>query len=411
MAGGRQAAKAPTALDRGREVRLNPLYSSLPTTIFEEMSGLSRETGAINLGQGFPDGPGPIDILQAAAEATLHGSNQYPPMRGTPRLRQAVADHYRRFHGLAIGGDDVLVTSGATEALASTLLALISPGDEVLLIQPLYDAYLPLVLRAGGTARMATMKPPDWRLPLGEIAEALRGGVRLLVLNNPVNPTGRVFDEDELAALARLCVEHDAVAICDEVWEHVLFGEHRHIPLITLPGMAGRCVKIGSAGKIFALTGWKVGFVVAAPPLLAGIAGAHQFITFTTPPNLQEAVAYGLAKDAAWFGGMRETYRASRDRLAAGLGRAGYVVLPGAGTYFLCVDLAASGIATDDRAFSLRMVHEAGVASIPLSAFYAEAPLRSTIRLCFAKQDDVLDEAVARMAAFRERVIAGQGQP
>jgi aspartate/methionine/tyrosine aminotransferase len=370
------------------------------------MSGLARDTGAINLGQGFPDGPGPTDLLAAAVDATLHGSNQYPPMRGTPRLRQAVADHYRRSQGLALAGEDVLITSGATEALAATLLALISPGDEVLLIQPLYDAYLPLVQRAGGTARFATMQPPDWRLPLAAIADALSDGVRLLVLNNPVNPTGRVFDEDELTALARLCIAHDAVAICDEVWEHVVFGDQLHIPLIGLPGMAGRSVKIGSAGKIFGLTGWKVGFVTAAPGLLAGIAGAHQFLTFTTPPNLQEAVAYGLGKDSAWFDEMRAGYRLSRARLAAGLTAAGYAVLPGAGTYFLCVDLRASGIGLDDRDFSLRMVREAGVASIPLSSFYAEQPLRSVIRLCFAKQPEVLDEAVRRMAAFRETLIA-----
>jgi N-succinyldiaminopimelate aminotransferase len=372
------------------------------------MSHLARETGAINLGQGFPDGPGPADVLEAAAAATLHGSNQYPPMRGTPHLRQAVAEHYNRFHQLGITGDDVLVTSGATEALAATLLALISPGDEVLLIQPLYDAYLPLVQRAGGAARFVTMQPPDWRLPIDAIAAALADGVRLLVLNNPVNPTGRVFDRDELAALARLCVAHDAIAICDEVWEHVVFGEHRHIPLISLPGMAERTVKIGSAGKIFALTGWKIGFVVAAPALLAGIAGAHQFLTFTTAPNLQEAVAYGLAKDAAWFDQECAGYRASRERLERGLSKAGYVVLPGAATYFLCVDLAASGIATDDRAFCLALVHDAGVAAIPLSSFYAEQPVRSIIRLCFAKRPEVLDSAIERMAAFRQRLIPGE---
>jgi aspartate/methionine/tyrosine aminotransferase len=370
------------------------------------MSALARETGAINLGQGFPDAPGPADVRQAAAEAVLNGSNQYPPMRGTPRLRQAVADHYGRFQGLAVTSDNVLITSGATEALASALLALVSPGDEVLLIQPLYDAYLPLVRQAGGRARFARMEPPDWRLPLPAIAEALDDGVRLLVLNNPVNPTGRVFDEAELATLARLCVAHDAIAICDEVWEHVVFGDHPHTPLIGLPGMTERTVKIGSAGKIFGLTGWKVGFVVAAPALLAGVAGAHQFLTFTTAPNLQEAVAFGLAKDAAWFEEMRADYRTSRARLAAGLTGAGFAVLPGTGTYFLCVDLRASGIGVDDRSFSLAMVREAGVASIPLSSFYAEQPLRSVIRLCFAKQPEVLDEAVGRMAAFREALIA-----
>jgi aspartate/methionine/tyrosine aminotransferase len=328
-------------------------------------------------------------------------------MRGMPRLRQAVADHYRRFQGLDLTSEAVLVTSGATEALASALLALISPGDAVLLIQPLYDAYLPLVRRAGGTARFARMEPPEWRLPLDAIAEALKDGVRLLVLNNPVNPTGRVFGRDELAELARLCVAHDAIAICDEVWEHVTVGDEGHIPLLALPGMAERTVKIGSAGKIFGLTGWKVGFVVTAPALLAGIAGAHQFLTFTTPPNLQEAVAYGLGKDAAWFEEMRAGYRAARARLAAGLTAGGYDVLPGTGTYFLCVDLGASGIDLDDRSFSLRMVQEAGVASIPLSSFYAERPLRSVLRLCFAKQPEVLDQAIARMTDFRRRIVAG----
>jgi aspartate/methionine/tyrosine aminotransferase len=368
------------------------------------MSGLARETGAINLGQGFPDGPGPADVLDAAVQATLHGSNQYPPMRGTARLREAVADHYRRHQQLSVAAENVLITSGATEALASALLALVSPGDEVLLIQPLYDAYLPLVQRAGGTARFATMQPPDWRLPLDEIEAALKDGVRLLVLNNPVNPTGRVFGEEELTTLAALCVDHDAIAICDEVWEHVVYGAKPHVPLIGLPGMAERTVKIGSAGKIFALTGWKVGFVVAAPALLAGIAGAHQFLTFTTPPNLQEAVAYGLGKAASWFEEQRAIYRASRDRLSAGLTRSGFHVLPGEATYFLCIDLAASGIRLADRDFCMEMVHDAGVASIPLSSFYAERPVRSVVRLCFAKQPEVLDEAVARMAAFRQRI-------
>ena len=383
---------------------MNPIYADMPTSVFEEISILARKTGAINLGQGFPDHAGPLDVRQAAAEAVLNGSNQYPPMMGTDRLRGAVADHCRRFHGLAFEAGDVLVTSGATEALSAALLALIAPGDEVLLIQPMYDAYLPLVRRAGGTAKLVAMGPPAWRLPVDAIAAAIGPRTRLVVLNNPLNPIARVFDEGEIAALAALCVRHDLIAVCDEVWEHVLFDGRRHLPLIAAEGMRERAVKIGSAGKIFSLTGWKVGFVVAVPALLGPIARAHQFLTFTTPPNLQEAVAYGLGKDEAYFREMRLAYQRSRDRLAGRLAAAGYAVLPSEGTYFLCVDLAASGIPLGDRAFCLRAIEEAGVAAIPISAFYGENAPTSVIRLCFAKSDAVLDEAATRLAAFAEKV-------
>ncbi|MFT3978572.1 MAG: aminotransferase [Sphingomonas bacterium] len=383
---------------------MNPVYATMATTIFEEMSALARETGAINLGQGFPDAIGPEELLRAAADAVLAGPNQYPPSAGLPVLREAAAGWYRRFQSLDFEAGDVLVTSGATEALAASLLAIVSPGDEVILFEPMYDAYRPLIERAGGVARAVTLRPPDWRMPIAEVAAAIGGRTRAIVLNNPNNPTGRLFSHAELAALAELCAAHDLIAICDEVWEHVVFGGAPHVPFIALPGMAERAVKIGSAGKIFGLTGWKVGFIVAAPRLLQPIAHAHQFLTFTTPPCLQIAVAHGLGLDDDFFTRSRAGLEHSRDRLATLLTAEGFTVLPGEGTYFLIVDLAASGVAGGDAALARRMVHEAGVASIPLSPFYmSEAAPPGLIRLCFAKPDEVLAEAAKRLGGWLAR--------
>ena len=387
---------------------MNPLYTSMPITIFEEMSALARARGAINLGQGFPDGPGPPDVLEAAATAVLTGSNQYPPSRGLSETREAVADHYRLHQQLDVTANQVLVTSGATEALAASLLAILSPGDEILLLEPMYDAYLPLVRQAGGVARLATVRPPHWRLPIGEIDAAISPRTRAILLNNPLNPAARAFDGQELAQLAALCVRHDLIAICDEVWEHVVFDGRRHVPLIGLEGMAERSVKIGSAGKMFALTGWKVGFAVARPGLLDPIARAHQFLTFTTPPNLQAAVAYGLGKDLSFFDEMRTVLQRSRDRLAGALVAGGFVVLPSEGIYFIVLDLAASGLAEGDRALCRSMIDEAGVAAIPLSAFYATDHVPAgQVRLCFAKADAVLDEAAERLIAWRRTLSGG----
>ena len=384
---------------------MNPVYAGLGTTIFEEMSGLARAHGAINLGQGFPDGDGPVDVRQAAADALFNLSNQYPPMMGLAELRQAVATHYAHHQALGFAADDVLVTSGATEALAAAILALVSDGDEVLLIQPSYDAYLPLVRRAGGVARFLSLAPPAWRLTAEAVEAAFASAPRVVIFNNPLNPAGRAFDREEVALLAAACRRHGTIALCDEVWEHVVFDGRAHHPLIVEPGMVSQAIKIGSAGKIFSMTGWKVGFVIAAPALLQPITRAHQFLTFTTPPALQAGVAYGLGKEDGWFAAQRAGYQRSRDRLAAALRAAGFVVLASESTYFLCVDLAASGVALDDRAFCLRAVAEAGVAAIPVSAFYAEDAPRHVVRLCFAKQDALLDEAALRLGMFRDVLL------
>lgn len=381
----------------------NPIFSTLPTTVFEEMSGLARSLGAINLGQGFPDDLGPEPIRRKAADAVLNGYNQYPPMRGLPELRQAVAAHYARHQGLDLDWEsEVTITSGATEALTASFLALIQPGDEVVLFQPLYDSYLPMIRLAGGVPRLVRLSPPHWRFDRAMLEAAFSERTRFVVLNNPINPAGVVLPDEDLALLAEFCVRFDATAICDEVWEQVVFGTARHRPLIAYPGMRGRTVKIGSAGKMFGLTGWKVGFLCAAPELTHSLARAHQFLTFTTAPNLQAAVAWGLENPGDWFEAMPRQLEASRDRMAEGLRREGFAVLPSQGTYFLNVDLPASEIDEPDRAFCLRAVHEAGVAAIPVSAFYEDAPVTTIMRLCFSKADAVLDEGVRRLARARE---------
>jgi aspartate/methionine/tyrosine aminotransferase len=381
----------------------NPIFADLPTTIFEEMSGLARELGAINLGQGFPDDPGPEAVRARAAQAVMDGYNQYPPMAGLPELRQAVAAHYAASQGLDLDwAAEVTITSGATEALAAAFMGLIEPGDEVIVFQPVYDAYPPLIRRAGGTVQLVGLSPPHWRFDGDMLERAVGPRTRFIVLNNPMNPTGVVLPPEDLALLAEFCVRHDLIAICDEVWEQVVFGNAVHRPLMGFRGMRERAVKIGSAGKMFGLTGWKVGFLCAAPALTHALARAHQFLTFTTPPNLQTAVAFGLESGADWFAAMPQALARSRGRLAEGLRREGFAVLPGQGTYFLNLDLAASGVEEADRAFALRAVRAAGVASIPVSALYAEEPVTTILRLCFAKQDAVLDEAVRRLAQARE---------
>jgi len=386
----------------------NPIFSSLPTTIFEEMSGLARSLGAVNLGQGFPDDPGPEAIRARAADAVLNGYNQYPPMAGLPELRQAVAAHYGRAQGLDLDwASEVTVTSGATEALAAAFLGLIEPGDEVIVFQPLYDSYLPMIRLAGGVAKLVSLQPPQWRFDRAMLAAAFSPRTRFVVLNNPNNPAGTVLPDEDLALLAEFCVTYGVTAICDEVWEQVVFGNARHRPLIAYPGMRERCVKIGSAGKMFGLTGWKVGFLCAGASLTQALARAHQFLTFTTPPNLQAAVAFGLENSDGWFRQMPRDLERSRDRLSQGLRREGFAVLPSEGTYFANVDLAASGVAEPDREFCLRAVKAAGVAAIPVSALYEADSVTSIVRLCFSKRDETLDAGVERLARARALSIKG----
>ena len=385
----------------------NPIFSSLPMTVFEEMSGLARTLGAINLGQGFPDDPGPEAVRAHAADAVLNGYNQYPPMAGLPDLRAAVAGHYARTQGLDLDPTaEITITSGATEALAAAFLGLIQPGDEVIVFQPLYDSYLPVIRLAGGVPKLISLQPPRWRFDRAMLEAAFSDATKFVVLNNPNNPAGTVLPDEDLALLAELCVKHDVIAICDEVWEQVVFGNAKHRPLIAFPGMRERCVKIGSAGKMFGLTGWKVGFLCAAPNLSYSLARAHQFLTFTTAPNLQAAVAWGLDNSQDWFAQMPRDLERSRDRLSEGLKREGFAVLPAQGTYFLNIDLTASGVAEPDRDFCLRAVYQAGVAAIPVSALYEEDVVRNIVRLCFSKRDATLDAGIERLAKARELSVA-----
>ncbi|MBN8975853.1 MAG: aminotransferase [Rhizobiales bacterium] len=378
---------------------MNQVFAGLPVTVFEAMSQLARDNNAINLGQGFPDAPGPEDIRRAAADAVVNGYNQYPSMMGIPELRQAIATHYARWHGLNLDPmTEVMVTSGGTEALTSSLLAVIEPGDEVVLFQPMYDSYLPIIRQAGGIPRLVRLQPPGWRLNEEILREVFNHKTKAVVFNNPLNPAAVVYPREDLELLARFCQEFDTIAICDEVWEHVVFDGREHVPLIAIPGMRERTLKIGSAGKIFGLTGWKIGFVCAAPPLLRVAAKVHQFLTFTTAPNLQVAVAYGLGKPDAFFHGMRSELARSRDRLTAGLTSLGFPVLPSQGTYFLTVDLSVLGLNETDEAFCRRIVTEHKVAAIPVSAFYEANAVTSVVRFCFSKNDATLDAALERLS-------------
>ncbi len=377
----------------------NTLLAQTGTTIFTTMSALATEHGAINLGQGFPDTDGPPDVIAAAIAALQDGRNQYPPMTGVPELRQAVSQANARFYGItADPTTEIVVTSGATEAITACLMALLNPGDEVVLIEPLYDTYLPVVRLLGATPRLVRLRPPKWELPRAELAAAFGSRTKAILLNTPMNPTGKVFTAAELAFIADLMVRHDTYAVCDEVYEHLTYDGWRHIPLMTLPGLRERCLRVGSAGKTFSLTGWKIGYVTGPAALCGLVAKAHQNLTFTTPPNLQRAVAVGLAKDDAYFAGLATALAHKRDRLSAGLAAIGMTVLPAMGSYFVTADFSPLGFAGDDQAFCRHITTEAKVTAIPVSAFYeGEAPGHYA-RFAFCKQDAVLDEAVARLA-------------
>jgi aspartate/methionine/tyrosine aminotransferase len=383
----------------------NSLLAATGTTVFTVMSALANQHGAINLGQGFPDTEGPADVIQAAADALLDQRNQYPPLTGVPELRQAVSAANRRFYGIeADPTTEVVVTSGATEAITACLMALLNPGDEVVLIEPLYDTYLPVVRMLGAVPRLVRLQPPKWELPRAELAAAFGPKTKAILLNTPMNPASKVFTAAELAFIADLVQKHDAYAVCDEVYEHLTFDGWRHIPLMSLPGMRERCMRIGSAGKTFSVTGWKIGYITAPAALAGTIAKAHQLLTFTTPPNLQRAAAAGLAKDDAYFAGLAAALQAKRDRLSAGLAAIGFTVLPAQGSYFVTCDFAPlmnkmGGFNGNDEEFCRHITEHAKVCAIPVSAFYDGNAPSHWARFAFCKQDHVLDEALARLAA------------
>ena len=377
----------------------NTYLGSIGTTIFTVMSALATEHGSINLGQGFPDTEGPADVVKAAADALKDGRNQYPPMPGVPELRKAVAAANKRFYGLDIDGmTEVTVTSGATEAITACLMAVLDPGDEVVLIEPLYDTYVPVVRMLGAIPRIVRLTPPHWELPRDALTAAFGPKTKAILFNSPMNPCSKVFTADELAFIAGLVERHDTYAICDEVYEHLIFDGLKHIPLMTLPGMRERTMRIGSAGKTFSLTGWKVGYVTAGAALTPLVQKAHQNLTFTTAPNLQRAVAVGLGKDDAYFASLARDLQDRRDLLAKGLASVGFSVLPSHGSYFVTTDFAPLGFNGDDVAFCRHITEKAGVTAIPVSAFYddPDAP-RHYARFAFCKRPEVLEEAIARL--------------
>jgi N-succinyldiaminopimelate aminotransferase len=370
------------------------------TTIFTEMSALALRTGAINLGQGFPDTDGPAEIVDAVTAAMRAGANQYAPLPGVPELCAAIAEHQRRRYGLEVDPDTgVQVTFGATEAIAATMLGLLEPGDEVVVLEPFYDSYAAAIAMAGATRRLVTLRPPDFALDPDELAAAARGArVRMLLLNSPHNPTGRVLARPELEAVARACVENDLVAVTDEVYEHLVY-DGEHVPLATLPGMAHRTLTISSAGKSFSFTGWKIGWCSGPPELVAAARAAKQFMSFAGGTPLQHAVAVALADAERHVAPLRRSLQGARDRLCAGLEAAGFDVGVPQGGYFVNADLTPLGVA-DATAWCRALPARAGVVAIPTSAFYADPRAgRTLVRFAFCKRREVIDEAVGRLVA------------
>ncbi|HET6874350.1 MAG TPA: pyridoxal phosphate-dependent aminotransferase [Acidimicrobiales bacterium] len=374
----------------------------LGTTVFAEMSALAEATGSINLGQGFPDEDGPAEVRDAAIAAIRAGINQYPPGPGFADLRLAVAEHQKRFYDVSLDPDqEVLVTAGATEALTAAVLALCEPGDEVLCFEPFYDSYGAAIAFAGATRRTVLLQPPDWSFDPERLARAVTDRTRLLLLNSPHNPTGKVFSDDELEAVAEVCRDRDLVAVTDEVYEHLVFDGH-HRPLSTLPGMAERTLTISSAGKTFSFTGWKIGWVTGPADLVAAVRTVKQFLTYVNGAPFQPAVATGLRLPDSYFASAAWSLREKRDRLCAGLVAAGFAVHVPAATYFVIVDTGPLGF-LDGAALCREMPSRCGVVAVPAAAFYSD-PTAPTplVRFAFCKRPEVLDEAVARLARLRE---------
>jgi len=378
---------------------LNRRLTGMDTTIFAEMSALAVATGSINLGQGFPDTDGPAVVARAAADAILAGrGNQYPPGPGIPELRQAIAAHQKRFYGLDLNPDtEVLVTAGATEAIAAAMLALLEPGDEVIALEPYYDSYAACIAMAGATRVPVTLRPPGFRPDIDALRAAVTSRTRLILLNSPHNPTGMVLSAAELAAIAGIAVERDLLVVTDEVYEHIVF-DGEHISIVSLPGMAGRTVSISSAGKTFSFTGWKIGWVTGSPALVAAVRSAKQFLTYVSGGPFQYAIATALAMPDSFFASLAADLRRKRDLLAAGLDRAGFEVFSPQGTYFITTDIGR--LSTDDGAdFCRRLPERCGVVAIPNAVFYDHAEAgRSQVRFAFCKRDEVLSEAASRLA-------------
>ncbi|MEV7146081.1 pyridoxal phosphate-dependent aminotransferase [Streptomyces sp. NPDC093084] len=390
-----------TGMTSSERPLLNRRLAEFGTTIFAEMSALALRTGSINLGQGFPDTDGPEEVREAAVRALRDGrGNQYPPGPGVPELRAAVAAHQERRYGLSYDPDaEVLVTAGATEAIAAALLALVEPGDEVVALEPYYDSYAACIAMAGGTRVPVTLRPDGtaFRLDLDELRAAVTPRTRLLLVNTPHNPTGTVLTRAELTAIAELAVERDMLVVTDEVYEHLVFDDAGHLPLATLPGMRERTVTIGSAGKTFSFTGWKVGWVTSTPRLVTAVRAAKQFLTYVSSGPFQYAVAEALALPDAYFEAFRDDMRTKRDILAAGLAEAGFTVYDTAGTYFITTDIRPLG-ESDGFAFCRSLPERAGVVAIPNAVFYDHreegAPF---VRFAFCKRPEVLKEAAERL--------------
>jgi len=378
----------------------NPVFASLPTSIFQHITMLALEHDALNLGQGFPDQDGPLSLREIAARALIEGPNQYPPSKGLMVLRQAVAAHAAKFYGLNYDPEDeVVITSGGTEAVTGSLMAMAGAGDEVVMIEPTYDSYRPMAEAAGAVVKAVKLKPPGWRLEEAELREAIGPKTRAILINSPHNPAGRALSREELIMLARVVSETETVVICDEVYEHLVYDGKPHIPLATLPGMRARCVRVGSAGKIFSLTGWKVGWVAGPRELVSVVTKAHQFITFTTSPALQLGVAHGLTHEMGFALTQTARLQKNRDILAKGLSRMGFDVLPCEGTYFLTAGISRL---TNEKDFPFceRLIREAGVALIPLSAFFKSGEPDTFVRFGFCKQQALIEQALERLEKY-----------
>lgn len=379
-------------------MRTNRRLAPFGTSIFAEMTRRARETGAVNLAQGFPDFDGPEFAKEAAIRAIRDGHGQYAPTSGVPELTRALAERYRADYALAYDpAAEITVTSGATEAIFSAVQGLVEPGDEVILLEPFYDSYRASVVMAGAEPVAVTLAAPDFRIDEAALRRAVTPRTRALLLNTPHNPTGRVFDAKELSAVAAVCREHDLVCLSDEVYEHLVYDDARHVPMATLPGMRERTVTISSFGKTFSFTGWKVGWAAAPPPLTAGVRAAHQFVTFATATPLQHGAAAALLASPGYFAALKASYRARRDRLTSALADIGFGVRPAEGTYFAAARFDAFGF-DDDVAFCRFLLDRAGVAAIPPSAFYlTPGQGKDWVRLAFCKTEETLDRAVERL--------------